>query len=136
MLAGLANVYVKRDCIDEAETYYEKALDAHGKQKPATDESELLALYEGLAEVKRFLGKHSTSTKHYLMLRSTMKSSEITMTRRLLRRYERWVGIQICSTFIAFMRRQRSFREEPSEATSSSFRRVSKCSISFYNRPY
>ncbi|KAL8786847.1 MAG: hypothetical protein Q9195_008040 [Heterodermia aff. obscurata] len=65
ILSGLAGVYAKQDRPADAERYYETALKAHAVRKEFSKPHEVYPLYERLAEVKRYLGKHDEAEDLY-----------------------------------------------------------------------
>lgn len=67
ILCGLADVYAKTDCPTDAESYYESAVRVHSGQKQDVHRQKILPVYERLAEVKRYLGKHNEAENLYVM---------------------------------------------------------------------
>lgn len=65
ILSGLAVVYAKQDRLADAERYYETALKGHALRKDLSKPHEVYPLYERLAEVKRYLGKHEEAEDLY-----------------------------------------------------------------------
>ena len=66
ILVALAGVLTKLDRQDEAERCYEAALKGHALQKGSVEPREIFLLYERLAEVKRYLGKHGEAESLYM----------------------------------------------------------------------
>ncbi|KAI4242597.1 MAG: hypothetical protein L6R40_003978 [Gallowayella cf. fulva] len=66
-MSALAGVYAKLDRQAEAEKYYEAALKGYSVQKDIAQSREVYQLYERLAEVKRFLGKHTAAESLYMV---------------------------------------------------------------------
>ena len=66
ILSGLAGVYAKQDRPADAERYYEAALRGHAVRKELSKPHEVYPLYERLAEVKRYLGKHAKAEELYV----------------------------------------------------------------------
>ncbi|KAL8824107.1 MAG: hypothetical protein Q9191_005297 [Dirinaria sp. TL-2023a] len=66
ILSGLAGVYAKQDRPADAERYYEAALRGHAVRKELAKPHEVFPLYERLAEVKRYLGKHAEAEDLYM----------------------------------------------------------------------
>ena len=65
ILSGLAGVYAKQNRPADAEKYYETALKGHAMRKELSKPHEVYPLYERLAEVKRYLGKHGEAEDLY-----------------------------------------------------------------------
>lgn len=66
MLSGLAAVFAKLDRPEDAEKCYETALQGHVLQKELARPHNIYLLYERLAEVKRYLGKHGEAENLYI----------------------------------------------------------------------
>ena len=65
ILSGLAGAYAKQGRPVFAERYYETALRGHALRKEFSKPHEIYPLYERLAEVKRYLGKHGEAEDLY-----------------------------------------------------------------------
>ncbi|KAL8733475.1 MAG: hypothetical protein Q9166_002101 [cf. Caloplaca sp. 2 TL-2023] len=65
-MSALAGVFAKLDRQFEAERYYETALKGYALQKDLAQSREVYLLYERLAEVKRYLGKHTEAESFYV----------------------------------------------------------------------
>ena len=65
ILCALANVHAKIDRPEDAEKYYETALDTYGVQGSPSQKQEFLPIYDRLAEVKRYLGKQAEAETLY-----------------------------------------------------------------------
>ena len=66
ILSGLAGVFAKLNRPADAEKYYETALRGHAVRKELAKPHEVYPLYERLAEVKRYLGKHAEAEDLYM----------------------------------------------------------------------
>ncbi|KAL8948973.1 MAG: hypothetical protein Q9222_004879 [Ikaeria aurantiellina] len=66
IVGALAGVLAKLDRSVEAERCYETALQGHALRKEKVAPKEIYLLYERLAEVKRYLGKHEEAENLYM----------------------------------------------------------------------
>lgn len=70
IVSALAGVLAKMDRQADAERCYEKALQGHALRKDRAEPHEIYRLYERLAEVKRYLGKHAEAEEFYMTAHS------------------------------------------------------------------